>query len=158
MELTPDRIARQLAGEPLRPAWLVAGPETLLVLEAADEIRKAARAQGVNEREVHDMEGRDPDWDGLLASIHAPSLFASRRLVEVRLPTGKPGVIGAKLIDKLCKDLPADVVLLVIASEWSKSHGGKWRDAIGRVGHSCIAWSIKPHELNGWIERRLRSR
>jgi len=158
MELTPDRLARQLAGEPLRPTWLVAGTEMLLVLEAADEIRKAARAQGIDEREVHDMDGRTPDWDGLSASIYAPSLFASRRLVEVRLPTGKPGVVGAKLIEDLCKDLPADVVLLVIANEWSKSHGGKWSQAMGRIGHSCTAWPIKPHELNGWIERRLRSR
>lgn len=157
MELSPDRLARQLAGEPLRPAWLVAGTETLLVLEAADEIRKAARAQGINEREVHDMEGRAPDWDGLSASIHAPSLFASRRLVEVRLPTGKPGVVGAKLIDELCKDLPADVTLLVIANEWSTSHGGKWSQAIASIGHLCIAKPVKPHELNGWIERRLRS-
>lgn len=158
MELTPDRLARQLAGEPLRPAWLVAGNETLLVLEAADEIRKAARTQGVDEREVHDMEGSHPDWDGLSASIHAPSLFASRRLVEVRLPTGKPGVAGAKLIDELCKDLPTDVVLVVIANEWSMSHGGKWSQAIASIGHVCIAKQVKPHELNGWIERRLRSR
>jgi DNA polymerase-3 subunit delta len=158
MELTPDRIARQLAGEPLRPAWLVAGPETLLVLEAADEIRKAARAQGIDEREVHDMDGRDADWDALAASIHAPSLFASRRLIELRLPTGKPGNPGSKLICEFCAEPPPDVVLLVIASEWSRAHAGKWSEAIGRIGHSCIAWQIRPHELNGWIERRLRSR
>ena len=158
MELTPDRLARQLASEPLRPAWLVAGTEALLVLEAADEIRKAARAQGIDAREVHDMDGRDPDWDGLSASIHAPSLFASRRLVEVRLPTGKPGTAGSKVICETCAELPADVMLLVIANDWSRSHAGKWSDAIGRIGHSCVAWPIKPHELNGWIERRLRSR
>ncbi len=158
MELTPDRIARQLAGEPLRPAWLVAGSETLVVLEAADEIRKAAREQGIDEREVHDMEGRDADWDGLAASINAPSLFANRRLIELRLPTGKPGTAGSKLICEICAEAPQDVVLLVIANEWSRSHSGKWSEAIGRIGHSCIAWPIKPHELNGWIERRLRSR
>ena len=61
MELSCDRIAAQLAGEPLRPAYLVAGAETLLVLEAADAVRAAARAQGIGEREVHDMEGRDAD-------------------------------------------------------------------------------------------------
>ena len=53
---------------------------------------------------------------------------------------------------------PADVVLLVVANEWSNRHAGKWSEAIGRVGHSCIAWQVKPHELNGWIDRRLRSR
>ena len=55
MELNVDRIAAHLAGEPLRPAYLVAGPEPLLVLEAADAVRVAARAQGIEEREVHDM-------------------------------------------------------------------------------------------------------
>ena len=158
MELSVDRIASQLAGEPLRPAYLVAGPETLLVLEAADAVRAAARAQGIEEREVHDMEGRDADWDGLAASIHAPSLFATRRLVEVRLPTGKPGNEGSKLVCGFCAEPPPDVVLLVIAGDWSRQHPGKWSEAIGRVGHACIAWQVKPHELTGWIDRRLRSR
>ena len=158
MELSVDRIASQLAGQPLRPVYLVAGPETLLVLEAADAVRAAARAQGIEEREVHDMDGRDADWDALEASIHAPSLFASRRLIEVRLPTGKPGNEGSNLVCEFCAQPPADVVLLVVANEWSNRHAGKWSEAIGRVGHSCIAWQVKPHELNGWIDRRLRSR
>ena len=158
MELSVDRIASQLAGQPLRPVYLVAGPETLLVLEAADAVRAAARAQGIEEREVHDMEGRDADWDALEASIHAPSLFASRRLIEVRLPTGKPGNDGSKLICSFCAQPPQDVVLLVIANDWSRQHSGKWTEAIGRAGHACIAWQVKPHELGGWIDRRLRSR
>jgi len=158
MELSVDRIASQLNAEPLRPAYLVAGPEALLVLEAADAVRGAARAQGIAEREVHDMEGRDADWDALAASIHAPSLFASRRLIEVRLPTGKPGSEGSKLVCEFCAEPPQDVVLLVVANDWSRSHAGKWSEAIGRVGHLCIAWQVKPHELNGWIERRLRAR
>ena len=158
MELNVDRIAAHLAGEPLRPAYLVAGPEPLLVLEAADAVRVAARAQGIEEREVHDMEGRDADWDALAASIHAPSLFASRRLIEVRLPTGKPGNDGSKLICSFCAQPPQDVVLLVIANDWSRQHSGKWTEAIGRAGHACIAWQVKPHELGGWIDRRLRSR
>ena len=138
--------------------YLVAGPETLLVLEAADAVRAAARAQGIEEREVHDMDGRDADWDALEASIHAPSLFASRRLIEVRLPTGKPGNDGSKLICSFCAQPPQDVVLLVIANDWSRQHSGKWTEAIGRAGHACIAWQVKPHELGGWIDRRLRSR
>ena len=158
MELSVDRLAAQVAKEPLRPAYLVAGNEPLLVLEAADAIRAAARAQGIGEREVHDMEGRDADWGALEASIHAPSLFASQRLIEVRLPTGKPGQEGAKVISGICADPPADVVLLVIAGEWSKSHAGKWAEAIGKVGCIAIAWPVKPHELNGWVGQRLRSR
>ena len=158
MDLSADRLASQVAKEPLRPAYLIAGNEPLLVLEAADAVRAAARAQGIGEREVHDMEGRDADWGALDAAIHAPSLFASQRLVEVRLPTGKPGTEGAKLITGICADPPPDVVLLVIAGEWSKQHGGKWAEAIGKVGHVAIAWPVKPHDLVGWVAQRMRSR
>lgn len=158
MELSADRLASQVAKEPLRPAYLISGNEPLLVLEAADAVRAAARAQGIGEREVHDMEGRDADWGALDAAIHAPSLFASQRLVEVRLPTGKPGTEGAKLITGICADPPPDVVLLVIAGEWSKQHGGKWAEAIGKVGHVAIAWPVKPHDLVGWVAQRMRSR
>lgn len=158
MELNPANVVAQLSGQPLRPIYLVAGPEALLVLEAADAVRAEARAQGIDEREVHDLEGRDANWDAVAASINAPSLFASRRLIELRLPTGKPGNDGSKLIVEFCGNPPSDVVLMVIANDWSRAHAGKWSEAIGRIGHSCIAWQVKPHELGGWIERRLRSR
>lgn len=158
MELSADRLPAQLAAEPLRPIYLVAGSEALLVLEAADAVRVAVRKHGISEREVHDMDGRDADWDALDASIHAPSLFASQRLIEVRLPTGKPGNDGSKLITGFCANPPSDVVLLVIAAEWSKAHAGKWSEAITRAGHVVIAWPVKPHELVGWMGARLRSR
>ncbi len=142
----------------LRAIQLIAGSEPLLVLEAADAVRQAARADGIDEREVHDMEGRDADWGALAASLQAPSLFASRRLLEVRLPTGKPGNEGSKLICEFCAQPPPDVVMLVIAGEWSKAHSGKWSEAISRAGQVTIVWPIKPHELVGWIGQRLRSR
>jgi DNA polymerase-3 subunit delta len=160
VELKLDRLATQLAAEPLRPAYLIAGPEPLLVLEAADAVRAAARAQGVSEREVFEAEGnqREPDWNALESSFRSPSLFASQRLVELRLPTGKPGTEGAKVISEFCADPPGDVCLLVTCGEWSMKHGGKWSQAIGQVGVVVIAWAVKPHELVDWIERRLRGR
>lgn len=160
MELKPEQLASQLASGPLRPAYLIAGPEALRVLEAADAVRAAARKQGIAEREVFEAEGnqREPDWDAMSASLRAPSLFASRRVIELRLPTGKPGKEGIKLILEFCEDPPADVVLLVTCGEWSKSHGGKWSEAIGRIGTIAIAWGIKPHELPAWVETRLRAR
>ena len=159
MELKPEQLTAQLASGPLCPAYLIAGPEPLRVLEAADAVRAAARRQGIAEREVFEAEGRrEIDWDALEASLRAPSLFASRRLIELRLPTGKPGKEGAALICEFCAEPPADVVLLVTAGEWSKQHGGKWSEAIGRVGCIAIAWQVKPHELGEWIERRLQAR
>ncbi len=160
MELTPERLAAQLGAEPLRPAYLIAGPEPLRVLEAADALRQQARAQGYAEREVFEAEGnqREPDWDALYASLSAPGLFSARRLIELRLPTGKPGKQGAELISDFCADPAPDVSLAVIAGEWSKSHAGKWSEAIGRIGHVVVAWTVKPHEMPDWIERRLRAR
>jgi DNA polymerase III subunit delta len=160
MEIKPDRVAAQLAAGPLPPAWLIAGPEPLLVLEAADAVRAAAREQGISEREVFEAEGnqREPDWGALEASFNAPSLFSSRRLVELRLPTGKPGVEGAKVIGGFCADPPGDVCLLVTCGEWSQKHGGKWSQAIGQSGVIVNASSIKPHELPDWIDRRLRGK
>ena len=157
MELKPEQISAR-GNEPLRPVYLIAGPETLRVLEAADAVRTQARAQGIGEREVFDADGRDFDWHELDASFNAPSLFSAQRLIEVRLPSGKPGKDGAEVISRFCANPPGDVILLITAGEWSKAHHGKWADAIQQVGVIAIAWAVKPHELPGWIESRLRTR
>ena len=147
METTPEQLAARVARGPLAPAYLVAGAETLRVLEAADAIRAAARAEGIAEREVFAFEG-DPrgwDWDPLVATFRAPSLFASRRLVEVRMPGGKPGTEGAKAIAEFCADPAPDVCLLVTCGEWSRAHGGRRALCHGRCfcrrvhGPDCLA-------------------
>lgn len=158
MELTPERLVALPDDAALHPVYLIAGPEMLRVLEAADAVRRQARAQGIGEREVFDADGRDFDWATLEATFNAPSLFSARRLVEVRLPTGKPGKDGAEAIAAFCANPPPDVVLLITAGEWSKAHHGKWTDAISRIGAIAIAWAIKPHELAGWVESRLRAK
>ena len=158
MELKPDQLARHLQAGTLHPAYLIAGPETLQVLEAADAVRVQAREQGYSEREVFDVDGRGFDWSALEAALNAPSLFASRRIIEVRMPTAKPGKDGAAVLSAFCADPPPDVLLLVTGGEWSKKHAGKWSEAIGRIGCLVIAWAIRPDQLPGWIEQRLRSR
>jgi DNA polymerase-3 subunit delta len=159
MELKPEQLVAHLRAGGLRPACLIAGAEPLRVLEAADAVRAAARQEGFAEREVYEAEGqREPDWAAMSASFRAPSLFASRRLIELRLPSGKPGKEGAQVITEFCEDPPPDVALLVTAGDWSRQHGGKWSEAIARIGHIAIAWPIKPHELTGWIEQRLRTK
>ena len=158
MQLKPDRLAATLAAEPLRPVYLVAGPEPLLVLEAADAIRASARDAGFGEREVFDADGRDFDWNTLDASFRAPSLFSAQRLLELRLATGRPGKEGAEVIAGYCAQPPGDIVLLVTAGDWSSKHGGKWSEAITRAGHFVNAPVVRPHELEGWLESRLRQR
>ena len=157
MELRPDRLERQLASEPLRPVYLIAGAEPLLVQEAADAVRAKAREEGFGEREVFDAEGSF-DWDSLSMGLASLSLFSTRRLFDLRLPTGKPGKDGSAALLAFCADPPPDTVLLVTAQDWSKSHAGKWTEAIARAGHLVPVWPVKPHELTEWLGKRLRLR
>jgi DNA polymerase-3 subunit delta len=158
MPIAPDALPARLAGEPLRPAYLIAGAEPLLVLEAADAVRAAAREQGCSEREVFEADARGFDWNALAAQVDAPSLFSSRRLLELHLPTGKPGREGAALIEGFCTNPPPDATLLVLAGAWSRQHGGKWSEAVSRIGHFVEVREVRAHELPNWLERRLRSR
>ena len=158
METSPEQLVARLGQEPLQPVYLIAGVEPLRVLEAADAVRVQARQAGYGEREVFDADVRDFDWDALQAAFGSMGLFSSRRLIELRLPTGKPGKEGAAVIAGFCADPAPDTTLLVTAGDWSKAHAGKWSEAIAKAGHVAIAWSVKPHELVDWVERRLRSR
>ena len=158
MELNTERLVTQLPQEPLRPIYLIAGVEPLRVLEAADAVRAQARASGCNEREVFEADARDFDWSALAMSFGSMGLFSTQRLIELRLPTGKPGKEGAAVISEFCAEPPAGVTLLITTGDWSKSHAGKWSEAIAKVGHVAIAWAVKPHELVDWVERRLRAK
>ncbi len=155
MEVRADRFIKQLASEPLKPIYLIAGGEPLLVQECADALRSKARDEGYSEREVFDAEGNF-DWDSLSRGMASLSLFASRRLFDLRLPTGKPGKDGSEALRAYCDNPPPDTVLMITAQDWSKAHAGKWSEAITQVGHLIAVWPLKPHELPQWIEVRLR--
>jgi DNA polymerase-3 subunit delta len=157
MPLSPPQFAQRLAADTLAPAWLIASAEPLLLLEAADALRRRARELGYAEREVFEADNRF-DWDELAASGAALSLFSRRRVLEVRLPTGKPGKEGGKAIEDFCRAPPPDLLLLVTAADWSKSHEAAWSRSIEAVGHALVLWPPRPHELPAWIAARLRSR
>jgi DNA polymerase III subunit delta len=157
MPITPQQLERQLASGTLAPVYLIAGSEDLLRLEAADMLRAAARAQGFAEREVFEG-GQGFDWDSLYAAFSAMSLFSSRRLLDLRLPTGKPGKEGGAMIEDYCANPPPDLCLLITAGDWSRKHEGAWSRAVEKAGSLVQVWPPKPNELPGWIAHRLRSR
>jgi DNA polymerase-3 subunit delta len=157
MPLSASQFEQKLQDGPLAPAWLVASSDPLLLLEAADALRQRARALGFAEREVFEADARF-DWSELDASFGMLSLFSAQRLIEVRLPTGKPGKEGGALIEKFCAAPPPDVLLLVTAAEWSNRHDAAWSRAIEKVGHGVVLWPPRPNELPAWIARRLKSR
>src|SRR3546814_8012654 len=72
------------------------------------------------------------------------------------MPTARPGKAGAEVITDFCAQPPADVVLLVTGGEWSKKHGGKWSEAIARTGCLVVARQVRPDQMTGWVEARLR--
>ena len=133
----------------------VHGAEALLALEAADRIREAARKDGCTERELFFAEP-GVDWSRLGASAANLSLFASKRLVELRVPTGKPGTEGGKAIEKWCANPPDDAITLVLLPEleWQQQKS-KWFEALERSGVLVEARAITRDELPAWLAERL---
>ena len=155
----PARITdlpRLLGASELKPVWLIAGAEHLIVLEAADRLRARTRELGFAEREIHDVDHRF-DWNELAMSGAAMSLFATRRVIELRMPTGKPGKEGSAAISAWCADPPPDTLLLITAQEWSKQHEGAWYAAVDRAGVAMPVWPLKRDELPAWISARMKA-
>ncbi|HEX4895426.1 MAG TPA: DNA polymerase III subunit delta [Solimonas sp.] len=155
MQVKPAQLAAQLA-RGLAPIYLVAGEEPLLIQESLDAIRTAARKAGYSEREVLDAE-RGFDWQRLAESCASLSLFASLRLVEVRMPAG-PDDEGRKMLQALAERPPQDVLLLVSCGALDKrQRESAWARALDATGAFVYVWPVKSEELAGWIESRLRA-
>ncbi|MGA9334433.1 MAG: DNA polymerase III subunit delta [Rudaea sp.] len=157
MSTTLDQFNKQLSAVELKPVYLLAGEEHLLLLEAADALRARARELGYSEREVLDVESGF-DWDALARAGASMSLFASRRLIDLRLPTGKPGKEGSAALLEYCEALPRDTVLLVTSTQWSKKHETAWVAAVQKVGAFVPIWPLKPDEFLRWLGQRMNSR
>jgi len=156
VKLYPDRLEQRLA-RGLDRAYLIAGSEDLLVEEACDAVRRASRAAGVDERLVLDADARF-DWQQLGAATETLSLFASRRLVELRLSSGKPGREGGAALRQWV-DTDSDDVLLVKCNAWDMTQErSAWARALDEAGVYLPCWPVKAHQLPDWISRRLASR
>jgi len=151
------QLRKHLAGSELKPAYLLAGEEHLLLLEAADALRARARELGYAEREILDVEANF-DWNALAQANASMSLFASRKLIDLRLPSGKPGKEGSAAIVEYCERASPDNVLLITCTQWSKQHEGAWVAALERVGMFVPVWPMKLDELPQWIAQRMASR
>jgi DNA polymerase-3 subunit delta len=154
MRLTTRSLAQHLK-KGLGPLYAVHGAEALLALEAGDAIRAAARKSGCTEREVFTAEP-GADWAKLGASAANLSLFASRRLLEIRIPSGKPGAEGGKAIEALCRKLPEDTVVLVMLPEldWQGLKTA-WFSALEDAGTVVEAKAVSREELPQWLADRL---
>lgn len=153
MKIRVDQIRQQL-DKKLAPVYLISGDEPLQVMEATDLIRAKARELGFSERTVLDVD-KDFDWSQLAAEASNLSLFAEQRILELRIPSGKPGKQGGAALVEYAARPADDTVLLITAGKLDKaSTNTKWFKAIDELGVSCQCWPIDSYALPGWIENR----
>lgn len=135
--------------------YAIHGPDALVALEAADRVREAARRAGCTEREIFFAEP-GADWNRLGACASNLSLFASKRLLELRIPGGKPGVEGARAIESWCASLSDDTVGLVMLPEldWQQQKS-RWFEALDAAGVMVEAQPVSRDELPEWLAERL---
>ncbi|GIZ53246.1 DNA polymerase III subunit delta [Noviherbaspirillum aridicola] len=154
MQLRLDALDAQLS-KSLAPLYVISSDEHLLALEAADKIRRAARAQGFTEREVLVVE-RSFKWGELLAANQSQSLFGDRKLIELRIPTGKPGKDGGQALQDYAASLSPDNLTLITLPrlDWQTGKSA-WVAALQRAAVYIEIPLVERAQLPNWIGARL---
>jgi DNA polymerase-3 subunit delta len=143
----------------LRSLYALHGDEALLVQEAADAIRATARLQGYTERSVHVVSGAHFDWSEVLAAGGSMSLFAERQILEIRVPTGKPGKEGSPMIQQLAQSAEGNestLTLFVLPRLDNATKKGAWFGALEQFGVTLQVDSLERAQLPQWIAQRLK--
>ena len=154
MQLRAEALDGHLA-KPLSPLYVITSDEHLLALEAADKIRRAARTQGYTERDVLSVE-RSFKWGELLAANQALSLFGDKKLIELRIPTGKPGKDGGAALQSYVKDLSPDNLTLITLPklDWQTAKAA-WVGALQQAAVYIEIPNVERAQLHNWISMRL---
>jgi DNA polymerase-3 subunit delta len=155
MQISSEDLPRQLASG-LRPLYVVHGDALLLAIEAADAIRSAARAAGYTERDTFVAE-QYFKWAELKNSAQSLSLFASRKIIDLRIPSGKPGVEGGQALQDYVANMSPDVLTLITLPklDWT-AQKSQWFAALERHAVMVAADDIARNRLPAWIAGRLR--
>ncbi len=155
MRLFADKLQGDLERS-IRPAYLIHGEEPLGIAEAGDRIRAAVRNAGYHEREVIFVLS-DSDWEQVRQSADSLSLFAERKLLDVRIPSGKPGRKGGEVIRDLMNQPPPDLCYLFTLPGLDRSgRNSAWFKAIDKVGVHIESRVPDLRQLNAWLVSRLR--
>lgn len=153
MKVPAEQLAQHLE-RGVRPLYVVTGDEPLGIMESIDAIRAAGRRQGYGDREVFHAD-RGFDWLRLKASSQSLSLFSSLRLVEIHIPSGKPGNDGSKALQDYAADLPPDTLTMITLPRIDKRDQGAWYKALDDAGVTVAAYAVELDKLPSWIGRRL---
>src|SRR5262249_13620243 len=153
MELRPAQLGAHLA-KGLQPLYVVHGDETLLVLETADRIRAAARAAGFDQREMF-VADAGFKWDAFAAAQRNLGLFGERRLIDLAIPSGRPGVEGARVLEDYAARVGDDTVTLITLPRLgSRESGASWFAALEGAGVVVAVFAIERDELPRWLAER----
>ncbi|NBD19227.1 DNA polymerase III subunit delta [Aquabacterium fontiphilum] len=158
MQLRHDQLSAHLAKGPLKAVYTLHGDEPLLQQEAGDAIRAAARAAGFTERQVHTVAGAHFDWSGLIGAASEMSLFGDRQLIEIRIPSGKPGKDGSEALQRYCEAAAGNDGLLTMVSLPrldKQQQSSAWFTALDGAGLSVRCDPIERQALPMWIAQRL---
>ena len=154
--ITSENLQAHLSSGSLKPLYVVHGGGLLLAIEAADSIRAAARAAGYIEREIFTAE-QHFKWSELRNSAQSLSLFASRKVIDIRIPSGKPGTEGGQALQDYCANLSEDILTLISLPQLDKAaQNSKWFDALQQHGVLVSADDIPRNALPRWIAGRLK--
>jgi DNA polymerase-3 subunit delta len=154
VQLRAEQLEGHLA-KALAAAYAIHGDEPLLALEAADAVRAAARKRGFAERLVFEP-GRGFDWSEFAHATQSLSLFAEKKVLELRLPTGKPGAQGGEVIAAYCARPAEDLLLLISVPRLDRAtQNSAWFGALGRAGVVVDVWPMERARLPAWIAGRL---
>jgi DNA polymerase-3 subunit delta len=157
MQLAPHQLANHLQ-KGLKSLYTVHGDEPLLVQEAADAIRAFARTQGFTERSSHTVAGAHFDWSEVLAAGGSLSLFADKQIVELRIPSGKPGKEGGAALQQLAEQARGNesTLTLVMLPRLDKlGKGSAWFGALESLGITLAVEPVERNALPAWIAQRL---
>ncbi|MEN0105464.1 MAG: DNA polymerase III subunit delta [Pseudomonas sp.] len=156
MKLAPAQLAKHLQSQ-LAPVYAISGDDPLLCQEAADAIRAATRSQGFTERQVFNADASF-DWGTLLQAGNSLSLFAEKRVLELRIPNGKPGDKGTEALLEYLARPPEDTLLLISLPKLDGStQKTKWAKAVidGPNAQFIQIWPVEVHQLPQWIRQRM---
>ncbi|MCW5651351.1 MAG: DNA polymerase III subunit delta [Ramlibacter sp.] len=157
MQLAAAQLSAHLQ-RGLKPLYTLHGDEPLLIQEAADAIRAKAREQGYTERTVHTVAGAHFDWSEVLAASGSLSLFADRQIVEIRIPSGKPGKEGSPALQQLAEASQGNdgtLTLVVLPRLDKMTRGGAWFGALDSFGVTVQIDTVQRSALPQWIAQRL---
>lgn len=155
MKIRADQLNSELK-KGLAPIYIIAGDETLLVQEACDLIRKTTKDQQFISREIFHAEAGF-DWNQIRDASQNMSLFSERKLLELRMPKGKPGDTGGKLLIEYAKHLNEDNILLVICNKLdAATQRSKWFKTIEKAGTFLPIWPVEIKQLPKWVQQRMQ--